>query len=412
MGVLRLGNATFSATGLPHGTALPLFVDYYDVGGGGASPSPFRSVPLELPHGSPRRRWCTLARGTPALDAEGLPSNSVNRRLALVPCYNVAPGVRGVIATRVVGNRSLGVVADARSLAAIHRVPIGDGLSASAGGATSGFRTVASRDGSAFYTASIAARDFGIRYFVPGDNTSVRISGELGQHPRNGFSQGGTNDIRSLALARSPTRLYALSSPLDAGWDTVFSVCAFRDCNASLPVSAARQVEPLLPPLASAWAFVFEGVWSVWLSMEGAGGGAQLRKYENSVHLSGQQARRNHWVTAYTKEPSDWPTARVLRSLAGRSEPDTRSAQRNAFKFVLYAADTTSVYRIDTLEPDRHTVVATAPPHTQFRGVVLPPRTAPTATPSPMSTRSRLPTPPASRSVIASKSRSSKARPR
>jgi len=183
-------------------------VDYYDIPppGRGVSARPFRSVPLEL---SGRR--CTLARGTPALDAEGLPSNSVNRQLALVPCYNVAPGVRGVIAAGT-GSKSLGVVEDARILTAIYHVPIGGGLSASAGGNTSGFRQVASLDGNAFYTASIAARDFGIRYFVKGATTSVRIA----------TSPGGTNDIRSLAFARHPPRLHAISSLLDVGWDTIY----------------------------------------------------------------------------------------------------------------------------------------------------------------------------------------------
>ena len=363
-------------------------MDYYDIGG--ASSRPFRSVPLELPG---RRQWCTLARGTPALDAEGLPSNSVDRQLALVPCYNVAPGVRGVIAF---GNasKSLGEVKEARGLTAIHHVPIGGGLR----GATSGFRQVASLDGRAFYTASIAARDFGIRYFVPGATTSVRISGEQGQTPSNGLSQGGTNDIRSLAFARFPPRLHAVSSPLDVGWDTIYSICATRECNATLPVSAAGVVTAqLLPPLASAWTFVFDGMWSVWASMVTATGSAQLRHYVNLVRISGQQARRKHWVPSYTK--ADFPAATgPLRSLTGRSEPYMKFGSPAA-KFVLYACNATTVFRIDTLSKI-HTVVAAAPANALFRGVVLPPSVdpTPTRTPSPARTGTGTPTRRASKS--------------
>ena len=368
-------------------------MDYYDIGG--AFSRPFRIVPLELPG---RRRQCTLARGSPALDAEGLPSNSVDRQLALVPCYNVAPGVRGVIAFGN-ANKSLGEVKEARGLTAIHHVPIGGGLR----GATSGFRQVASLDGSAFYTASIAARDFGIRYFVRGATTSVHIAGSQGQSPPDGLPRGGTNDIRSLAFARLPPRLHAVSSPLDAGWDTIYSICASRECNATVPVLATGVATQLLPPLTSAWTFVFDGMWSVWVSMVNATGSAQLRHYVNLVRISGQQARRKHWVPSYTK--ADFPAATgPLRSLTGRSEPYMKFGSPAA-KFVLYACDATTVFRVDTLSKI-HTVVAAAPANALFRGVVLPPSVDPTPTPTPSPARTGTGTP----SKSTSKSRTPKAR--
>jgi len=399
--VLRLGNASFSATQLPFGTALPLFVDYYDVSSG-VSSSPFRSVPLALSRaaaGDASPRSCTLARGTPALDAEGLPSNSFDRLLALVPCYDVAPGVRGVIAAGT-GGKSLAVVANARTLAAIHNVPIGGGLSTRANGTTSGFRQVASVDGRAFYTASIAASDYGIRYFVPGASTSVRISGMEGKVPPAGAPQGGTNDIRSLVLGRFPARLHAVSSPLDAGWDTIYQLCTTRACDsaASLPVSAATDVQ-LLPALGSAWTFVFDNVWTVWVSSVTAAGGAELRQYVNRVFLSGDQARTRHWVREYTKS---LVTAGPLRSLTGRTETVVNGVGALATAFVMYACDGSNVFRVDSLSK-AHTVVAAAPAHTQFRGVVLPPPDAPSPTPTKTPTKTLTRTPTRSKSPKARK---------
>jgi hypothetical protein len=370
---LRVGDGTYGTSAAP-GTALPLYWDWYEAR---RSDARWLSVPVASVAAGASRA-CTLAAGTGAwvYDAEGLPSSSANGGyLAFAPCYNVPAGGRiGSTAAKTIA------VLDAagRSATAIGAAGGAGGVSTGARGAATGWRQVASLDGRAFYTGSVAASRYGFRYIgEPGaESTAVRIYGQT-PYP-DGSVQGGTNDVRSVAVARGyygGWRLYGSSSSLDAGWDTVFSIGGM-----TLPTGSTGTAAPLksMAGLRSPWTFVFETRARLWVAVDdGAKGTVQVWAFQSEVL---------GWARVATVTLS----SERVRSITGRVEFGG---------FVLYAADRRRVYRYDTVA--RATaVVATAAAGTAFRGVALPPRKAvsPSRSASPSRKASRSGTPTRSRS--------------
>jgi hypothetical protein len=371
---LRVGDAAHG-TGAPPGTALPVYWDWYEARSTNAR---WLSVPVaSVADGASRA--CTLAAGTGAweYDAEGLPSSSSDGgRLAFAPCYNVPAGRR----VSSVSSKTIAVLdAAGRSSTAIGAPGGVDGMSVGKRGPGTGWRQVASLDGRSFYTASLAASRYGFRYVgEPGaESTAVRVYGQT-TYP-DGSVQGGTNDVRSVAVApgyNGGWRLYGSSSSLDAGWDTVFSIGG-----QALPTGSTGTAAPLkgMAGLRSPWTFVFESPSRLWVAVDvGGKGTVQLWRFQSEVL---------GWARVATVSLS----SALVRSVVGRVEFGG---------WVLYAADARRVYRYDTVARVKRTV-ATAVPGTVFRGVALPPRklSSPTSSTTPESTRA------VSRSPVATRSR-------
>jgi hypothetical protein len=288
--VLRVGDAAYPANTTANGTALPLYFDSYEVAStmaalasasysgrllqaAGASVRPWLSVPVARTDGS----HCTLARGRSSPgsgwdhDSEGLPALTLDKRSALVPCYNVAPGTRITAASR----KAIGVLGLRGAMSAVYTGDFPDGPS-TMDGPNAGWRQVASVNGSTFYTASIEGKPTrrigGIRYLPnPRDwSTGATIYGATpagSSSPRT----GGSDDIRALSLQFGPTgaRLFAAGSTADPGFDTVWATCAFRNCSAVLPTARTPHRAGVVPTgLRSPHTFVFESPWQLWVAVD------------------------------------------------------------------------------------------------------------------------------------------------
>jgi hypothetical protein len=277
--VLRAGDSSYPAESAANGSALPLYFNAYEVPGevaGASVPQPGATRPLRtFPVTRTDGLHCTLARGrrTPGWDhdSEGLPSLTLDKRSALVPCYDVAPGTRITASSR----KAIGVMGVRGSITAVYSGAFSDG-SSTMEGPNAGWRQVASVSGTTFYTASIegspARRVGGIRYLPnPRDwSTGVTIYGATpsgtGVPP-----VGGSNDIRALSLQYGPTgaRLFATDSTADPGFDTVWATCAFRNCSAVLPTAPTPHRAGILPTgLVSPHTFVFETPWQLWVAVD------------------------------------------------------------------------------------------------------------------------------------------------
>ena len=379
--VMRVGSPAFPADSLAPGTALPVTLDFVDV----STAQVWRSAPFRWtsnPDANSLVKPCTLAAGSGLwnFDSEGLPSLSVDGKQALVPCYN-QPAGSPIDATSIA--KTIGSMDGAGTRRTNIGGVINTGIGAGAARNNTGWRQVVSVDGaSAFWTAGIAANAYGVRYIGSppfSAFTSTRIYGRAA-------GQGATNDIRALAIARGPsssTRLWAMSSSVDPGFDTIFAV------GSGLPAAATADETPLrgMRLGSGGLSFVFASASEVWVSTEGG----ELAVWRFAATMS-------RWARAATYALSTRP----LRSLTGR---------REVGRWVAYAADNARVYRFDSLA-ETSSVVATAPPGSVVRGVILPPAAVPT--PSTTATASRSASAPRTRTRTRTKlaTRSRTGRPR
>jgi hypothetical protein len=354
--------------------ALPLWVDWLD-GRTGAllNSTAVRSVSAVV--AGVRQRACTLGAGQAGVvsfSADGLPSNSADGRLAVWPCYHVAAG-------STLSFTSMRTIAVLGADGSVDTRIGGTGSTGGAAGAGTGWRQVATLDGSAYWTASVGASNSGIRYIpqpVTAFDASVPVAG---RGAPGGTAQPGYNDVRGLVLAPGRdgvVRLWGSSSGLDgATWATVFSL---GGASAPLPRTAATTALAPLPGLVlsagtAPWGFVLDATsgW-VWLSADRTG--ATSRGVLQGWARSGTTWARQRAVTV---------TADPLRSLTGRDELAASGGGRS---YVVYAASSRGVWRYDTgaAADGAATLIARPPAGTQFRGVVLPP--APGASPTPSRT--------------------------
>jgi hypothetical protein len=365
---LRAGDgSTYRPDASKPGVALPLFWEWIDVGSGARRRvAPVRVAATTV--GGVRHRACTLTVGLAGYVnwfADGLPSNSADGRLAVVPCYNVPAGATiSVASPRTIAVLSADGTVDTR---------VGGVAPSGLAGAGTGWRQVATVDGSSFWTAAAAATGGGFRY-VGAPATKFDTSAALaGRGAPGGNKQPGYNDARGLLLAAGPARdgvlrLWGASSTLDgAGWATVFSL---TKTGGALPRSAGATAAAL-PGLAfgrgaSPWGFTFDGDGWLWVSVDDPASPTR------GVVQGWRRAASGTWV----RQEAVAVAAETLRSLTGRDEVGAG--------FVVYTASSIAIYRYVTRAgATSATVVARPLTGTSFRGVVLPPAAVATRSPRP-----------------------------
>lgn len=370
--VLRVGDPAGVRVDASRPTrALPLFADWYDVESG----TRFRSVAVR---GSSetilnkRHRACTLGAGTAGVvnfHADGLPSNTVDGRLMVWPCYDVPAGSGlSFSSPRTIAVLDYNGEVDTR---------MGGRGASGAAGAGTGWRQVATVDGSSFWAAAMGASAAGFRYIerpLTSFDSAYVVSG---RGAPGGARQPGYNDARGLLISSGPftdgvLRLWGSSSSLDgSSWSTVFSLSS--GTHGGLPRTAGSGATALpgvrFASGSSPWGFLFDADGWLWLSLDRPGS-------DKRGVLQGwaRPAGASSWALQTTSAISADP----LRSLTGRYE--------GGRGFVLYATSTRTLYRYFTRSAELREVVARPPTGAVFRGVALPP-SADGAAPSPSRTR-------------------------
>lgn len=387
--MLRLGDPATErpVDGVSPGTALPLFIDYVRLR---PSVSVVNTIALPSVSGDGGAA-CTLAAGSDPsrwdFEEEGFPSNSVDMRLGLIPCYNVSEGGN-------IGSESQKTIALVDSSGQVDSSISGLLGTGSANG-NGGWRQLASADGTSFYTASTASQAGGFRYIsnpraldAQGRFVSTRILS-------SNFA-AGNKDARAVVLYAG--KLFAMAGPSDAPFDTLTQLGA-----GTAPTASTGAFTRLagIGSLGSAWSFCWGATWTdVFVSVDRPVFRGMVQLWRRSTAAGAAFSR------VFTIEFSK---GSPVRSITGRSEFG---------RFVLYGTTRSRLYRYDTsgiaLRTTQATVVHTAAPGTQLRGVFFGGLPAETQTPSPTRSpsRTRTATKTQSRSPTASKSLQSRSRSR
>ena len=415
--VVRVGDDATNTGNAAVGSALPVYLDYYDTRDGAL----WQSLPLPKSpsSSSASRAACTLSYGDVSTtgagrtswfwDTEGLPSNSDDGQLLVLPCHNVRVGAGS--------SSTSGTLSEAHSLAVlrpngtIEVIPFA-GFGGHRGSAT-GLRQAATLDGSGFWLAGAASSNYGIRYLARGGAASdvpVKVHGA--QTYSDASFQPGTRDVRGIGIGDGGSELVVSSAALtEPAWGGLVRV---RDgLTGLLPRTAARNSQ-LLPGFnggSNMWAFLFESRKSVWAVLDGstyaAGASSDvsafLARYGGVTPTSGNgrplyyrtalSSSIAHYAFADPTTPTAvgvWKEVREERitipdavySITGRRE----GADTNWM--VLYTASRDKLYRII---PDAKAVDVIAQPAAGqlFRGAALLPltRRTPSKTPSASPTR-------------------------
>lgn len=313
--MLRLGDSETPASDADAGTALPVYVDYYNVLSPATAARPI--LIIEVPQGpevdeeaGTYTPGCTLARGSDAslwnFDKEGFPSNTANGAFGIIPCYDVA-----------VGNTLDG--SSPKTIALVdrrHRVDtslsgyISQQINEEPG-SNDGWRQIASATGRTFYTSSVALYDAGFRY-IPNPRSLDSEGSFVSTRILSSSIKAGNSDARGIALYNG--RLYGVTGGGD-GFDTIFQfgtstwvdrircscrppasqywyqavglfcTCAYStkahpSCPlfhrsktltyCSSPTSTTSVATKLtgMGPLSRPWTFVFESTSSLWVAVE------------------------------------------------------------------------------------------------------------------------------------------------
>ena len=329
--IVRLGDNSSTAYGAD--AAFPVYLDEVDVWSGAV----LRSTALQsvASEASPA---CTLGRGSTRREwnyaTDGLPSNSEDMKLALLPCFNISAGSRmTMMSSKTIAQLS----SDAHATNSAPLYPYMDELG------PTGFRQVASVDGTSFWMAGASADHWGFR-FADSVNarTTVFVQGE--------FSGPGQHDARSVTVHDGV--LYGSAGPVDVGFSSVFAVSAVTALPETAVADPARLLSGL-PANLSCWTFTFETNASLWISVDDVPGWPGAVHHYALVDGSAWVLQRTVMLDA---------TAAVY-SITGRAE---------AGGFALYAASSVGVYRYDASTDSTH-VVATPGAARYFRGVAIPP---------------------------------------
>ena len=351
--VLRLGDAAFTtlaATGAFAGyePAYPTYWDEYDIAG-------------TLMHSAPNAQVssgsvvpCTLGVGNGEwlYDTDGLPSLSVDKTVAIAPCFTIPVGAD--IASALDARKVISVLGG--NGVATQTTPFAAFTESFANG---GVRQAVTIDGTAFWLAGMGSFQWGFRYLAsPSSNVTSLISS-------NSESQPGYYDARGLTIYDG--QLYASDSSLDAGWAGVFTL------GSGLPTTATLGDEALLPGFdgdePSVWTFVFENATSIWVAVDAEPG------YEGNIEQFVLSS--GSWIPqGLVHLDVDVP----VYSIAGRVE--TSAATVWEAHFVVYGTAAGALYRYDSVL-HATTLIATPTTGEHFRGVVLPPLCPPSATATP-----------------------------
>lgn len=213
--VVRLGDASLNTDSASVGTALPVYLDYYDPATGVRTLT--RAVPST---GSAGGAPCTLSYGSTApgstswwLESEGLASISLDRSAVAFPCHTVPAGAD---VTDLLGSAK--TIAVLRANGAVDTSVVFTGYTGYRGTAT-GVKQVATLDGSQFWVAGVGASQSGIGY-LSGGGASLHFQGPAST---DGYYLPGTYDLRGVGLAGR--RLFlssaAVTEPNQGGaWDS------------------------------------------------------------------------------------------------------------------------------------------------------------------------------------------------
>ena len=366
--VLRLGDAAFTtlaATGAFAGyePAYPTYWDEYDIAG-----TLMHSAPnAQISSGSVVPCTLGVGNGEWLYDTDGLPSLSVDGKIAIAPCFTIPVGAD--IASALDARKVISILGG--NGVATQSTPFAAYTESFANG---GVRQAVTIDGTAFWIAGMGSFQWGFRYLAsPASNVTTLICS-------SSESQPGYYDARGVTIFDG--QLYASDSSLDAGWAGLFTL------GSGLPTTATLGDEVLLPGFdgdePSVWTFVFENASSIWVAVDAEPG------YEGNIE---------HFVftggTWVPQGPVHLDVDVPVYSIAGRLETSSLTSWEP--HYIVYGTAASSLYRYDSVT-HATTVVTTSVAGQFFRGVVLPPLCPPTASPTPTS----LPTATATSSATAS----------
>ena len=353
--ILRVGDASSAATSTlstPNGTALPTFLEYWD--NTPAANVPWLVVPMPTGGSAP----CTLGRGSGpgwVFDSEGLPSNTADGKLVTFPCYAQPPGEPlNASAPKTIAKLNVAAV-----------VSMTAAFTANTGvrnASTNGWRQVASVDGSAFWTAGMAADLYGVRYLA--HHTQLNSTHVYGQTEYNGAKghpeyQAATRDLRGITIFGG--NLYGSTSMTNEPlWAPVFQV------GTGLPTASTNTAVTLRGLNAlniNPWSFTFRSSSSLYVAVEFGLSGGNINHFE--TRPIGPGGTTLAWVPI--GPIINVSTTHRVYSICGRLEPGSIG-----IGYVLYAATSQEVFRL-IIEPTRKKSLAQAAPGTEYRGVAFPP---------------------------------------
>jgi hypothetical protein len=374
--VVRLGGGGTSATSAPPGSALPVTLDYVDTATGAVWLSVPAPPACTLPAGD-------VSPGSTAWgwDATGLPSNSEDGGLVVLPCYDAPVGAPAATLLAAGTRKTLALLGPAGRVAARSFA----GFSGARGSA-SGLRQAATVDGSGFWVAGVAEAAYGVRYLAgsaAAGATPARVLGGGAPASADGSYQPGTRDVRGVSAAFGAlTVTSAFVTEPNAGGGSPWGGLARATAAAGgtlLPTGPASgaALRPGFNGRSNWWAFVFQGRGAVWLVRDDAAYApaasvatalTRSRLASTVVSYAWTDAGGGAWrdATGYRGRVAD-----AVYSLAGRPEGARRV-------WTLYTASRTALYRL-VPSAGTLTTLASAPPGQLFRGVVLPPVAVPPA---------------------------------
>ena len=441
---MRVGDAAgLNILNTDVGTALSVHLDYVDRSG-----AVWRTSSLPSSGASP----CTLSHAQGALgpsslsywlETEGLPSLSSGNAAVVLPCHSSPAGAPQ--ASLLSDQKTIAILAlDGGTVTSL---PFFGFLGAR--GSSTGMRQAVSTNAQEFWVGGIASSQFGLRYLASRtSNTTVRVHGSLWFPETPPRYQAGSMDLRGVTLQGN--QLYVTSSyvvepnrnmekPSYTPWGGVVRIGArgMIRRNQTYDGTLLRGFDGR----RSFWTFLFEQTQSMWLiedvgrysrvstlistqadaaAMLDVNGMAPASKpeqpaasrpwfYRDSVgtaivNWKWNNAAGGRWAEVNATK-TYLPGGEAAYSLAGRLEPQAGGI---AMAWTLYTTTRSRLYRV---RPAANTagaveVVRLAPAGTIYRGVALPPyQDAPTASPSPTSSRTKLRPPTPSSTATRSKSR-------
>jgi len=285
---------------------------------------------------------CTLGAGVRNwnYDTEGWLSTSGDGTLVVLPCYNVAAG------------QLLDSGADAKTIATVDASAkvSSFGFTAWSGSRkqVTGIRQVATVDGTDFWLSGagpIKSTTSGFRYVAAGAPTTTAIMGDDRENP-------GKRDARGIAISNG--RLYGSDSgEHDMGWGGVFSMGLLQTSENERTESARLLTGT--KGTSNPWTFAFATDSIVWVS-------------------ESPSSTTKGTIVCYRRSGPDSSWIAKERVLLERYQPVYSIAVRKEGKHsAVYAASRTTVYRY-AVHSRSHSIVASAPEGTAFRGVAIPAR--------------------------------------
>ena len=407
---MRIGDpAGLNTSNTVPGTALPIFLDYYEVDDVN---TPYRETKmgrrwLTVPVPSDGQAACTLSYasamdGTPGStdvmwgrDAEGSPSHDTTSTSMFWGCYSTpagqALGGDGNTHRKVIGlvNRA-GIVDTSTSFRAFE----------GRRGSASGFKAVWSSDARSFYVAGIGDTLYGLRYLARRTDTATsRIYGSTSY--ASGAYQLGTLDIRGVAAQGGYVFMTSSATVERSATEGPLVMIGTANPTGSVGSADVSQLAGLAGVASQrsknlyGLAFEYDGKTLYVIEDRSTyvrAGGSESRPEYVRTSLGSAILK---YVRTTVNGALTWSqdTAFTIPLPAGEACYGLKGRYRDGMQlgpFMLYTSSKANMYEINTDRADpslpkssRVRLVATAEPGTQFRGVGLMPgvpRNTPAAT--------------------------------